>query len=458
MNGSNSGGVGRLTRRDAFRMVATSLALGRLPALRAQEQAGRLGDRLRVTTIETHEISVPYDPLTAYELSHFYGPTRRTVYVVRTNSDLIGLGEGHSPENPDVIRKYEGSNPFDWIGDETSLSLGMAMYDLMGQAAGVPVHKLFGPRQRAFVPVACWTVSTAPARMARAVEGYAKRGYTWLKYHLSPFENVLDQMRAMEQVAPRGFKIHHDLTMGGTDDHLPELLEQIARFEIAGGFEDPLPEKDIEGYAELRARTRLPIWYHHAPLGVGFEAQRRAVDGFILGHARIGEAIRRAGLLAQLEIPFSLQNVGGTITRAMTIHMQAAFKTAWLHCNNDTESWADDVVRERLEPIQGRVRVPERPGLGVTLDPEALNRLRKLSLPAQPRWILRSKFADGSRMFHAVDPSDSLFLVRPDKRREITLGYNMPVETDYWDPDGTPEFDQMLARLGTSGMVWERAR
>ncbi|MFM8582939.1 MAG: mandelate racemase/muconate lactonizing enzyme family protein, partial [Planctomycetaceae bacterium] len=374
MTRANFSDGNRLTRRDAVRLMAAGLMLARLPALRAQERAGRLGERLRVTTIETHEISVPYDPLTSYELSHFYGPTRRTVYVVHTNSDLIGLGEGHAPEDPQVIRKYEGSNPFDWIADETSLSLGMAMYDLMGQAAGVPVHRLFGPRQRSFVPVACWTVSTAPARMARTVEEYARRGYTWLKYHLSPFENVLDQMRAMEKVAPRGFKIHHDLTMGGTDDHLPELLEQIARFEIAGGFEDPLPERDIEGYAELRARTRLPIWYHHAPLGVGFEAQRRAVDGFILGHARIGDAIRRAGLLAQLEIPFSLQNVGGTITRAMTIHMQAAFKTAWLHCNTDTESWADDVVRERLEPVQGRIRVPERPGLGVTLDPDALER------------------------------------------------------------------------------------
>jgi len=441
-----------------MRAAALALAAGRLPALRAQEQSGRLGDRLRVTTIETHEISVPYDPLTAYELNHFYGPTRRTVYVVRTNSELIGLGEGHAPEPAEVLKKYEGSNPFDWIADETSLALGMAMYDLMGQAAGVPVYKLFGPRQRAFVPVACWTVSTAPARMARAVEGHARRGYTWLKYHLSPFENVLDQMRAMEQVAPRGFKIHHDLTMGGTDDHLPELLEQISRFEIAGGFEDPLPEKDIEGYAELRAKSRLPIWYHHSPLGVGFEAQRRAVDGFILGHARIGDAIRRAGLLAQLEIPCSLQNVGGTITRAMTIHMQAAFKTAWLHCNNDTESWGDDVVRERLEPVQGRVRVPERPGLGVTLDREALDRLRQLVLPPQPPWILRSRFADGSRMFHAVDPRDSLFLVRPDKRREITLGYTLPIETDYWDPDGTPEFARMQAQLQTAGMVLEAGR
>ena len=51
--------------------------------------------------------------------------------------------------------------PFDWVGDETSLPLGTAMYDLMGQAAGVPVYKLFGQRYRKWVPVACWTVSNA---------------------------------------------------------------------------------------------------------------------------------------------------------------------------------------------------------------------------------------------------------------------------------------------------------
>jgi L-alanine-DL-glutamate epimerase-like enolase superfamily enzyme len=28
------------------------------------------------------------------------------------------------------------------MGDEVSLPLGMAMYDLMGKAAGVPVYKL----------------------------------------------------------------------------------------------------------------------------------------------------------------------------------------------------------------------------------------------------------------------------------------------------------------------------
>lgn len=423
---------------------------------RARETAEQTHGGLRVTAIEAHEISVPYVDFVAYELGHFYGPSRRTVYIVRTNGDLIGLGESGSREPDAILEKYIGTSPFDWVGDETSLGLGIAMYDLMGQAAGVPVYKLFGQRHRAWVPVAAWTVSTHPRRMANAVKKYAELGYTWLKYHLSPFENVIDQMEAMQAVAPRGFKIHHDLTMAGTDDHVFELLEKISRYPIAGCFEDPLPERDIDGYVELRQKCRLPILYHHAPLGVGFEAQRRGADGYIFGHSRIGDTIRRAGLLAQLETPFSLQNVGGTITRAMTVHMQAAFKTAWLHFNSDTESWSADVVKERLEPVNGLIRVPERPGLGLTLDLDELSRLKQLRLPEQPRWILKSRYANGTMMYNLADPQDSLFLVRPDKRRLVTLSYDAPISTEYWDPDGTAAFRELFARLEREGMVLER--
>lgn len=413
-------------------------------------------DRLQVTDIEAYDIMVPYEDWIAYELNHYYGPSRRTVYVVRTNNGLVGLGESGSPEPEAVREKYLGTNPFDWIGDETSLGLGIAMYDLMGQAAGVPVYKLFGQKYRSWVPAASWTVSSHPTRMADAVRRYAALGYTWMKYHLSPFENVIDQMEAMQEAAPKGFKIHHDLTMGGTDDHIFELIEKISRFPIAGCIEDPLPEKDIDGYAELRQKCRLPILYHHAPLGAGLETPRRSADGYILGHAKLGDAIRRAGLFAQLELPFSLQNVGGTITRTMTVHMQAAFKTASLHFNSDTETWKADVVKERIEPINGHIRVPERPGLGLTLDLEALERLRGLRLPEQPKWIIKTKYANGTTMYNLADPRDSLFMVRPDKRRLITLSYDAPLSTEYWDPDGTPAFKTMFERLAREGMVLER--
>lgn len=432
--------------------AGAALAASRLRGLQAQQAAESQHGRVRIIDIESHEIMVDYEDFVARELQHFYGPTRRTIHVVRTSNGEIGLGEGDG-EPPGVIERYIGTSPFDWINDETSLSLGTAMYDLMGKLAGVPVYKLFGQRHRAFVPVACWHVSTHPQRLAEVLLEYSSRGYTWLKYHLSPFENVLDQMRAMQQVAPPGFRIHHDLTMGGTSDHVFELLDQISAFPIAGCFEDPLPEKDIEGYVELRNRCRLPILYHHAPLNATFETLRRAADGYILGHARISEAVRRAGLFGALELPFSLQNIGGTITRAMTVHMQAAFRTAWLHFNSDTESWKSDVVQERLNPVNGLIRVSEKPGLGVTLDPAELERLKKLKLPAQKPWIIRSRLAGGARMYNLANPAEAIFMVRPDHRREITLSYAAPVETDYWDDDGSAEFTQMKQRIEREGTV-----
>ena len=410
---------------------------------------------MKVTEIEVHEVTLEYHDWIAYELNHFYGPVGRTVYVAHTDNGLVGLGEGGGIETQEMIDRYIGSNPFEWMGDETSLGLGTAMYDLMGQAAGVPVHRLFGQKYRSWVAVGSWTVATHPERMANAVRQYSARGYTWLKYHLSPFENVIDQTEAMQAVAPEGFKVHYDFTMGGTDDHMPELLDKLAQYPIAGCFEDPLPGEDIEGYVELKRRSQLPIVLHHFPMGATYEVFARPADAYMLGHSRIGDAARRAGLFAADGTPFMLQNVGGNITRAMTTHMMAAFPTATFHFFGDTETWKSDVVRERLEPVNGFVRVPEKPGLGVTLDREELERLENLELPRQPRWIIRSRFTNGTRMYNLGDPADSLFMVRPDRRRLITMSYDAPIATEYWDDDGSAEFRTMMGRLEQEGMVLE---
>jgi len=85
-----------------------------------------------------------------------------------------------------------------------------------------------------------------------------------------------------------------------------------------------------------------------------------AADAYMLGHAKIGTAIRRAGLFEAAGVPFMLQNVGGNITRALTVHLQAAFPTGSFHFFSDTETWKSDVVKERLDPINGFIRVPER--------------------------------------------------------------------------------------------------
>jgi L-alanine-DL-glutamate epimerase-like enolase superfamily enzyme len=97
---------------------------------------------VKITEIEVHDITLEYNDWIAYQLNHYYGPLNRTIYVAHTDDGLIGLGESGSRERQETIDQYIGTNPFEWMGDETSIGLGMAMYDLMGKAAGVPVYKL----------------------------------------------------------------------------------------------------------------------------------------------------------------------------------------------------------------------------------------------------------------------------------------------------------------------------
>ena len=408
---------------------------------------------MKVTEIEVHEITLEYDDWIAYQLNHFYGPQQRTIYVAHTDNGLVGLGEGGA-EPEEVVNQYIGSNPFEWIGDETSLPLGTAMYDLMGKFADVPVCQLIGQKYRSWVPMGSWTVSTHPARMAEAVERYAAQGFTWMKFHLSPFENIFDQNEAMEAVAPEGFRIHYDFTMHGTDDHMPDLLNRLSDSRIAGCFEDPLPGDDIDGYIDLCRRSRLPVVLHHFPMGHG--VLMRPADAYMLGHSRIGIAVRKAGLFEAAGCPFMLQNAGGNITRAMTTHMMAAFPTATFHFISTTETWKSDVVHERLEPVNGFVRVPEGPGLGVTLDRDELERLKKQELPAQPKWLIKSQFKNGTRMFNIADTGNSIFMVRPDVNRLIPMSYASLISTEYWDDDGTPEYKTMFERIERDGIVLEQ--
>ncbi len=411
---------------------------------------------MRVTEIEAHQITLPYDPVRAYELRHYFHMQQRTVYIAHTDTGLVGLGEGGGPPDQALIDRYVGSNPFEWMGDETSLGLGTAMYDLMGQAAGVPVYKLFGQKYRSWVPVASWTVSTHPQRMARAVADYAAQGHTWMKFHLSPFENVIDQTEAMQAVAPKGFKLHYDFTMHGTTDHMPSLLEQLAQYPIAGCFEDPLPGEDIDGYIDLRRRSPLPIVLHHFPMRATYEVLSRPGDIYMLGHYTIGEASRRAGLFEAAGAPFMLQNTGGTITRAMVAHMMAAFPTASFHFVTAGETWAEDVVEERLEPVNGLLRVPEKPGLGLSLDRAALERALEAEPQKPERWIARSTFADGTCMYNLVSPEKAHFLVRPDWSRGVPpMSYAAPLSTEYWDDDGGAQFKAMAERLEREDTVIE---
>ena len=209
---------------------------------------------MKITDIELHEIHPPLRPLNGDVIKMFSGDNWdvRTIIVLHTDNGLEGLGECQGAASEGLraeVEELRGTNPCRWLGHpQLNIWVAPAIYDLVGKANQVPAYQLFGPRLRSWVPVSTWTVSQTPAKMAAEVEDAVALGHRWIKYHTHHFHNIIDQTRAMQEVAPRGFKIHYDVNFDNTLDHVLNLAQQLSEFPAAGLIEDPLQTYDFEGH------------------------------------------------------------------------------------------------------------------------------------------------------------------------------------------------------------------
>eukprot|EP01051_Picozoa_sp_SAG22_P014028 SAG22_NODE_1645_length_3901_cov_2.101262_4_plen_436_part_00 len=415
-----------------------------------------------ITEIEVHEIhDIGFTEWMAPPLRRMYGSTgltQRVIYVVHANVDgLDGIGEGHG-EAEEVVQSYIGTSPFDHVNDMTSLGLGTAMYDLMGKATGKPCWKLFGPMARRWVPVSSWYISTTPSVMAEVVQRYSEMGHTWMKFHLSPLEDVIAQVEAIQAVAAEGFRLHFDFTMYGDQggDHIASLLEKLSEYPVAGCFEDALWQNDFQGYEELRRRANRPVGLHHFPLGATTEMmQHRMGDFYMLGHQYIGTSVKKAGVFEAAKVPFMMQNTGGMISRAMAIHMSGVFPTATFPTGNASEVFAGDVVKPSgfNEVVNGLVQVSDAPGLGLELDRSALERLNA-NVP-DPRhdalFLIKSTYRNGTIMWNAHESaavSSGWLCYGPFATK---IGFAEAKTTEYLEDDGSAEWAGVAAEIRQQG-------
>jgi glucarate dehydratase len=432
----------------------TFLSLLCAPAVRAAARNGP-----KITDIEIHEILPPYHDYHAKTLFRYHGlgVQLRTIYVVKTDSELEGLGEswGLAPKR-ETLKGYIGTSPFDWLGSRQDLAMNMALYDIMGRYLGVPAWKLIGPRVRSWVPVSGWTVSQTPEAMAEEVRRISAMGFGWLKYHVDVLHNVVDQTAAMQKVAPPGFKIHYDFNADSNGAAILPVLRELEKFPVAGRFEDPLVGDDREGYRELRRRCSRPIVVHHAPIDVFM--LERLCDGVMAGHAPVGEAARLAGIAESTNTPVMLQQCGGMINRAFLAHEAAVFRMAVIPHVDLCHLWRDDVTREAIPVVGGSVRVPDGRGLGITLDREKLQEYARAPRPTQDRFLVRARYAGGPTVYFRFNPDAPGANLRSLAGQAVpgpVPGYANPVQTDFWDEAGTAEFEDLWKQTA-SGPVWKQ--
>ena len=254
----------------------------------------------------------------------------------------------------------------------------IAIWDLFGKLAGLPLCQLLGGRRTDRIPayVSGLPRATLGERVALAAEFVAK-GFDAIKYAAAvSHDGIVAEMRALREALGPGVKLMVDLHWQFAAAEAIALIDELAPYRPLFA-EAPCAPEDVEGLAHVASRSKVPIaageeWRSvHDALP---RLERRAITYVQpeMGHTGVSEFIaigRLAHAFHAQVIPHAAIGVG--IFQAASLHAAAALPNVPLH------EYQHSVFDRNLRLLHtamrcehGHFALPDGPGLGVEPAPE----------------------------------------------------------------------------------------
>jgi muconate cycloisomerase len=261
-----------------------------------------------------------------------------------------------------------------------------ALYDLQGKLLGVPVWQLLGGKRRdrvgacAVLPIKDSLEETLDGADAFHRRGF--RSYT-IKVGVNP-ETEVKLVAALRERFPAAIlRVDANASMGF--DAALALLKRLEPFGLDAA-EQMVPMWDLDGMAELARRVNIPIMADECVATVHdlLEVIRRRAATVIQTKVAKNGGIWHMRNLWTLAHAAEMRIYPGnhpstSVATAAVVHLAAAWPGPLLDgpfAVGISGAFARDAVREPLVVENGAVRVPDGPGLGITLDEEAIAAMR----------------------------------------------------------------------------------
>ncbi|MDA0837557.1 MAG: mandelate racemase/muconate lactonizing protein [Planctomycetota bacterium] len=372
---------------------------------------------MKITHIEAIPVNVPLKQGLTTKTAH--GEHIDSPYVmvrVHTDEEIVGLGEATvaprwsgetsrgcvvvledligpalAGEDPCDIQRHRQTmartiklNPF------AKSAVEMALWDIKGKVAGLPVYQLLGGKVRDEMPIRMVVGAFSMEKARQLGERFLDWGCRCLKVKvgLDPEEDV-ERVRTIRELAGPEVRISVDANCGWTVYEARRALAKMEQYDILFA-EQPLQIGLNEEMAALRMKYNIPIMADESvfTLSDAWDVARSGAADIISIYPG-----KNGGILDALEIIHVAQ--AANIACSMGSNLELGIATAaMLHLgaaapNVQSENFPGDFIGPlyheadmitkplSLGPVAARV--PEGPGLGVELDMDQVEKYRDRS-------------------------------------------------------------------------------
>jgi L-rhamnonate dehydratase len=267
-----------------------------------------------------------------------------------------------------------------------------ALWDLKGKALGVPVYTLLGGPVRREIPVYASALgySLEPEKAHRVAKGFAADGFQATKWF--PRKGPVDGKAGMrvnlelaetlrDAVGP-GVDIMLDAWMSWNVPYTIRMAELLREVDPRWIEEPVLPDM-VNQYAEIRAEAVAPIAggeHEYTRWGMAHLLEAGAVDV-------LQPDTYWAGGVTELQKIYALASVYDTPviphghSVPTNLQLMASQPTLMAPILEYLVKWNEihqHFFKDKVKPVNGCVTVPDRPGMGIELDPAAIEKERYL--------------------------------------------------------------------------------
>jgi L-alanine-DL-glutamate epimerase-like enolase superfamily enzyme len=265
---------------------------------------------------------------------------------------------------------------------QTIGAVDVALWDLAGKAAEMPIHQLLGTYRHSIPAYASSPALESAAAYCEQALQFKSLGFRAYKIHApSPWHDDIAVCTAIRKAVGDGYPLMLD---AGWSYDYPLALKVGRAIEALDyqWFEDPLAEWNIHAYVKLRQKLDIPLMATELPFG-GLDQYApwliaQATDylrGDVAFKGGITTCIKAAHLAEAFAMNFEIHHGGNSLNNVANLHMAMAIKNCeYLEVLLPHEANKYGLVQDLEIDRDGLVHAPMGHGLGVEIDFDLIRR------------------------------------------------------------------------------------